>query len=129
MERINISLTERGSSREVSEIRVDGVIDTMSAGELEDVIDSLLKRDRFQIVVDLAGVESISSAGWGIIISHIKEVRSQGGDIKLAGMVPDVREIFEILELYKILTPYGSVDDALDAFAQAANSTEPKKKQ
>ena len=72
MENISISLSEGGYDREVSEIRVDGVIDTMTATELEQVIDSLLRRDRYKIVIDLAGVDYISSAGWGIFISHIK---------------------------------------------------------
>ena len=115
MDNISISLLE-GSRKEVSEIRVDGVIDTLTAGELEDVLDSLLKRDRFNIVVDLAGVDYISSAGWGIFISHIKEVRANGGDIKLASMISNVHEIYELLEFDNVLTAYPSIDEARDAF-------------
>ena len=40
MDNISISLKEN-KSKEISEIRVDGVIDTMTAGELEEVIGSL----------------------------------------------------------------------------------------
>jgi anti-anti-sigma factor len=58
MENISISLSESNQDK-VSEVRVDGVIDTTTAGELEQVIDSLLKRDRHRVVLDLAGVEYI----------------------------------------------------------------------
>ena len=119
---ISISLSEGGHHREVSEVRVDGVIDTLTASELEQVIDSLLRRDRFRIVVDLAGVDYISSAGWGIFISHIKDVRDNGGDVKLAGMIPDVREIFELLEFDKILKAYPSVDDAVRDFGSSPDN-------
>ena len=73
MENISISLQE-SKSKHISEIRVDGVIDTITANELEEVIDSLIKRERYRIILDLAGVEYISSAGWGIFISHIKDI-------------------------------------------------------
>ncbi|UCE24759.1 MAG: STAS domain-containing protein [Candidatus Zixiibacteriota bacterium] len=122
---ISISLQE-GSQSEVSEIRVDGVIDTLTAGDLEEVIDSLLKRDRYNLIVDLAGVDYISSAGWGIFISHIKEVRANGGDIKLANMISNVHEIYELLEFDNVLAVYSSVDEARDSFG--ARRTDEKKK-
>ncbi|MBK7141085.1 MAG: STAS domain-containing protein [bacterium] len=116
MENISISLSESGQDRSVSEIRVDGVIDTLTAGELEEVIDSLLKRGRYKIVFDLAGVDYISSAGWGIFISHIKEVRGRGGDIKLANMIPNVYEIYQLLEFDNVLQAFESIDDARSRF-------------
>ncbi|MCP4684326.1 MAG: STAS domain-containing protein [bacterium] len=128
MENISISLSESGHDREVSEIRVDGVVDTLTANELEQVIDSLLRRGRYKIVIDLAGVDYISSAGWGIFISHIKDVRSNAGDIKLAGMVPDVHEIFELLEFDKVLQIFTSVDDAVERFGRGQAPTGGKKK-
>ncbi|UCG61991.1 MAG: STAS domain-containing protein [Candidatus Zixiibacteriota bacterium] len=127
MDNISISLQE-GSRKEVSEVRVDGVIDTLTAGELEEVLDSLLKRDRFNIVVDLAGVDYISSAGWGIFISHIKEVRANGGDIKLANMISNVYEIYELLEFDNVLTAYPSLDEARDAFEGQLPPGEKKKR-
>ncbi len=127
MDNISISLSEGGHNREVSEIRVDGVIDTLTATELEQVIDSLLRRGRFKIVMDLAGVDYISSAGWGIFISHIKDVRANEGDIKLANMVPDVYEIFELLEFDKVLHVYTSVDEAVQTFVAGAPAESKKK--
>jgi anti-sigma B factor antagonist len=125
-ESISISLSERGRDRAVSEIRVDGVIDTLTASELEQVFDSLLRRERYRIVVDLAGVDYISSAGWGIFISHIKDVRDNDGDVKLANMIPDVREIFELLEFDKVLQSYTGVDEAIRRFG--GNSDQDSKK-
>ncbi len=128
MENISISLSESGQDRSVSEIRVDGVIDTLTAGELEEVIDSLLKRGRYRIVFDLAGVDYISSAGWGIFISHIKEVRGRGGDIMLANMIPNVREIYQLLEFDNVLQAFDSVDDARARFDTTPAESGLKKK-
>jgi anti-sigma B factor antagonist len=126
MDNIKISLSESGHGRNVSEIRVDGVIDTLTASDLEQVFESLLRRERYRIVVDLAGVDYISSAGWGIFISHIKDVRDNSGDVKLANMVSDVREIFELLEFDKVLEAHSSVESAVARFA--GSSEQPSKK-
>ena len=128
MDNISISLSEGGHRSDVSEVRVDGVIDTLTATELEQVIDSLLRRERYRVVIDLAGVDYISSAGWGIFISHIKDVRANNGDIKLANMVPDVYEIFELLEFDKVLKVYKSVDEAAEDFGELEDSGDDKKK-
>jgi len=129
MDNISISLSESGASNHISEVRIDGVIDTLTASELEEVIDSLIKRERYNIVVDLAGVDYISSAGWGIFISHIKDLRIHGGDIKLANMIPNVFEIYELLEFDNVLQAFTSVDEARGKFEAArSDSSRVKKK-
>ena len=118
MENISISLKEN-HHKDISEVRVDGVIDTLTSAELEEVLASLIKRDHYKLIIDLAGVEYISSAGWGIFISHIKDVRNNEGDIILANMVPDVYEIYELLEFDNVLKAYSSVEDAAGEFGVA----------
>ena len=127
-ENIKISVSESGADAKTSVVRVDGVIDTLTAAQLEEVLDKLIKRGRFGIILDLAGVDYISSAGWGIFISRIKEIRDSEGDIKLAGMVPNVFEIYELLEFDNILNAYDSVESARDAFGGNSGDINLKKK-
>lgn len=114
MENIKVSISDGDQS--VSTVRVDGVVDTLTASEVERAIDGLLKRNRSQIVLDLAGVDYISSAGWGVFISHLKEARDNQGDLRLSGMIPNVREIYELLEFDTVLTSYPSISQALGSF-------------
>jgi len=126
-ENMSISLSEN-AQRRISEVRVDGVIDTITAGDLEEVFESLLKRGRYRIVVDLAGVNYISSAGWGIFISNIRDVRGNDGDIKLANMVSNVYEIYDLLEFDTVLKAYDSVEAARTAFGSDGDPGDEKKK-
>ncbi len=119
MEGIQVSTEIAGSRNHISIIKVGGYIDTTTASELERALDSLLKQGRFNIIVDLGNVDYISSAGWGIFISEIKSIRENGGDLKLVRMVPDVYEIFELLEFHHILDVYDSVDEAINKFEMA----------
>jgi anti-sigma B factor antagonist len=112
---IKISL-EAANGGGLSILRVDGVVDTMTASELEKVMSSLLSQKQYRIVVDLGGVDYISSAGWGIFVSNIREVRANRGDIKLARMMPSVYEVFELLEFDSILRAFDSIDRAREDF-------------
>ncbi len=109
---LKIALSNAGPTKEVSLIRLDGVVDTMTAGELERVISSLMARGRYRLILDLAGVEYISSAGWGIFVSCLREIREHAGDVKLARMSGEVREIYELLEFDELLPSYEGLDAA-----------------
>ncbi len=128
MENIKISVSESGRDADVSVVRIDGVIDTLTATNLEEVLERLLKRGRYKIILDLAGVDYISSAGWGIFISRIKEIRDKSGDIKLANMVANVYEIYELLEFDNILSSYDSVNMAKGDFEGSLDRGPVKKK-
>lgn len=129
MEGIQVSAEVAGSRNQISIIKVGGYIDTTTSSELERSLDSLLKQGRFFLVVDLGNVDYISSAGWGIFISEIKSIRENGGDLKLVRMVPDVYEIFELLEFHHILDVYDSVDEAINKFEVLESSGQPVAKE
>ncbi len=129
MEGIQVSTEIAGSRNHISIIKVGGYIDTTTSSELERALDSLLKQGRFFIIVDLGNVDYISSAGWGIFISEIKSIRENGGDLKLVRMVPDVYEIFELLEFHHILDVYDAVDEAVNKFEMLQASGKPVAKE
>jgi anti-sigma B factor antagonist len=113
---LKIAVSNTGPTKEISIVRIDGAVDTMTAGDLEHVISSLIARGRYRLVLDLAGVEYISSAGWGVFVSHLREIRERAGDIKLARMTPDVREIYELLEFDGLLPFFNDLDSAVAEF-------------
>lgn len=114
---IVVSVMTGSRKNGVSILKVSGYLDTTTSGELEKAFYRLLDRDENRIVIDLSGVNYISSAGWGIFIGEIKEIRRKGGDLKLAGMVGDVFEVFQLLEFNTILEAYDSAEQAVAAFS------------
>lgn len=118
---IVVSVMGAKSPEEVSVIKVSGYLDTTTARDLETALNGLLDKDRYKIVLDLSGVTYISSAGWGIFIGEIKEIRNHGGDLKLAEMVGDVFEVFQLLEFQSILEAYPTIQEAREAFAKKAS--------
>ena len=126
MEGIQVSVEKIGPQSDISIIRVGGYIDTTTSSELERALDSLLKAGIVKVIIDLGSVDYISSAGWGIFISEIKGIRERGGDLKLARMIPDVYEVFELLEFNYILKAFDTVEDAVRDFEGGSVNLEEK---
>ena len=125
MEKLIISEENVNPRDRVVLLNLKGTIETTNAGTLEDVIGRIINGKCFRIIVDLSGVTYISSAGWGIFISEIKRVRRESGDIKLAAMRPEVREVFDLLEFNNILRPYPDKLEALKDFQSADTRSKP----
>jgi len=113
MEGIQLKVENKNN---ISVIKVGGYIDTTTSSELEHHLTKLLGQDLYHIVIDLSNVDYVSSAGWGIFISEIKGIREKGGDLKLVGMIPEVYEVFELLEFHYILKAFDTLEDAIKDF-------------
>ena len=71
-------------------LELKGYLDAHTAPELEEAFQSLLKNQRFNIVVNCKDLSYISSAGLGVFMAYIEDVRKNKGDIKLSNMSPKV---------------------------------------
>ena len=72
------------------------------------------------MVLDLAGVDYISSAGLRCFMLAEKQAKAQGGTIVVAAMQPVVKEIFEISRFTLVFETFATVHDAIDKLSPAA---------
>jgi anti-sigma B factor antagonist len=99
----------RVAQRERDSIQVlelKGYLDAHTAPKLEEAFQDLLKTERYNIVVNCRDLSYISSAGLGVFMAFIEDVRKHRGDIKLSNMTPKVFNVFDLLGfplLYDIL--------------------------
>ena len=97
-------------------IRTAGYIDTMTAGEMEKAIEAAVNAKNHRVIVDLSGVDYISSAGWGIFVGYKKVLTKAKGDIKLCGLKTEVQEVYDVLDFTHILECYLDAERAAAAF-------------
>src|SRR5207247_2139575 len=74
-----------------------GYLDAHTAPELEKAFQNLLDRKKYNIVVNCKDLTYISSAGLGVFMAYIEDVRKNNGDIKLSNMSAKVYNIFDLL--------------------------------
>lgn len=116
MESIEISEGKVGARRDITLLSVKGYVDTMTCSILLNKITQILQSGVFHIIVDMAQVNYVSSAGWGVFVGEIKGIRERGGDLKIVHMIPEVYDVFEMLEFHRILSYYDSIEEALNDF-------------
>jgi anti-anti-sigma factor len=109
-----------GPQGEVRLLGIEGILDTVSTRRFAQVLESRLQAGDTRILVDLSRTEFISSAGWGVFASALKELRAQGGDLKLFGMGRELKQIFEMLGLGAVLESFDVMAAALEAFGLVA---------
>ncbi len=116
MEGISIDVKRVGAREDVALLQIRGFIDTTTAPEVHRVLASLLRDGLVNIVVDMAGVGYVSSAGWGSFVGEIRDIREKGGDLRIVHMAPEVSEVFEMLEFNRIIQAYDHLEEAIDDF-------------
>ncbi len=100
-------------------VDVTGVVDTGTTLILDDHLSTLLRERHFKLVLNMAEVTYVSSAGWGLFISLLQKTREHGGDIKLAALTSEVRNVFNLLAFSNLISSFKSVDEASAAFTHA----------
>jgi anti-anti-sigma factor len=86
---------------------------------LQPLLDRALA-GRQRIVVDLSGLEYVSSAGLRCFMLAAKQAGTQGGKIVLAALRPVVAEIFQISRFDMVFELHPSVREALAAVSPDA---------
>ena len=116
MQGIKISINYVGTQADIVLISLLGYVDTTTCQELAKVLQELEQKGSQYIVADLRGVTYISSAGWGVFVGEIKNIRDNGGDLKIVQMSPEVYEVFEMLEFNRIISYCDSIEEAIDEY-------------
>lgn len=75
-------------------------------------------RDR--LVIDMTGVEYISSVGLRVLMLASKQAKAQGCALAVSGLQPVVREIFEISRFNLVLQVFPTLREALAALSTEA---------
>lgn len=89
-----------------------GEIDLHRSAEFQQALLALAAEKPEQIVLDLAGVDYMDSSGVASLVKLLARVRRDGIGLKLAGMKPRVRSVFEITRLDTVFDIYGSTEEA-----------------
>ncbi len=100
----------------VALLRVEGDVDAGTVDTFREGIDALLARGEHKFVVDLSGVPFMDSAGLATLVQLFKRVRIGEGDVRLAGLQPDVLRVFQLVRLTRVFDVYETADDAVASF-------------
>jgi len=106
------------ATRAVGDVQILDCSGQITLGEgtrtVRDAVVNLLEKGNKKIVLNLAGVSYIDSAGVGELVSTYASVSNRGGQLKLLHLTKRIREL---LTLTKLLTVFQVFEEEKDAVA------------
>jgi len=84
--------------------------------QVKDRIKDLLSDGQRRILLNLADVTYIDSAGLGALISSYTTARREGGSLKLVNLTKRIQDLLAITKLITVFETFDSEPEALDSF-------------
>lgn len=97
-------------------VDVVGKLDTQTAGSAMDQLQQYLGVDKGNLLINLSGLDFVSSSGLRVILRAAKQVRASGGNMKVCGARGVVKEVLEISGFDSLLDLHEDEDQALASF-------------
>ena len=100
---------------------LDGPINGTTYRLLDEEVGRLLAGPYKTLVLDMKGVDQVTSAGIGVIMKAKASAKNKGGDVAMRNVQPQVKRVFEIMSLVPALNVFESraeLDDYLTGIQQ-----------
>ena len=97
-----------------SVLKVSGRMDVVFGPTFEKECQELIEAEEKKLIIDMSGLEYISSAGLRSILSSAKKMKAAGGSMQFCGLQGVVKEVFEISGFCSMFTVTESVEQAFD---------------
>ena len=88
---------------------------------LKDRIASMMQQGRKKLLLNLANVPYIDSAGLGELVRTYTTVNRQGGSLKLLSLTKRITDLLAITKLLTVFETFDSEADAVRSFHTSAN--------
>ncbi|MDK2848492.1 MAG: anti-sigma factor antagonist [Desulfuromonadales bacterium] len=111
---MNMEIDERGNIVLISV--VEERLDAHNSTDLKTRLLSLFEDGKNNMVINLEGVRFVDSSGLGALVSGFKNASARNGNLKLAGLQPQVQSMFELTRLHRVFEIFPNSEDAIASF-------------
>jgi anti-sigma B factor antagonist len=103
-------------SSEAVILTLAGQLDAHTFDRLEACVREVFESGRFNLILEVSGVDYLSSAGVGVLFSSLTCARESGGNVVLLNMSPAVAEVVNALGMAQMFTIATDREAALHSF-------------
>lgn len=98
-------------------IALTGSVDALTASEAGAFLSAQVREGATRVILDLSGVDYMTSTGLRVILVTLHETRQAGGDLRLAAAQEDVLKVLSMSGFTSIIKNYPDVAAAVASFA------------
>jgi anti-sigma B factor antagonist len=89
---------------------------------LKDKVQSLIQQGQKNLLVDLAEVSYVDSAGLGELVQAFVTTKNRGGTLKLVNVTKRLRDLLVVTKLLTVFETFDNEPSALASFGAASNA-------
>jgi anti-anti-sigma factor len=112
---VGLSVLHEPIDEDVDLLHVCGFIDAHTFKRFESTVGDLFARGRYRLIVDMAGVSYVSSAGAGVLVAAASEAEENGGRLVVLDAREAVMAVLRLLGVTRMLTIKNDREEALTA--------------
>ena len=102
--------------KRVDLITAKGRIDSSNAAQFDEVLKESIANGQNNLVLDLEGIEYMSSAGLRAIVAALRECKSNRGDVRIGAHSERVAEVFQLAGLARMFQIFDDTTTAVGSF-------------
>ena len=95
---------------DIDVLSLEGVLSDDTITEIREVIEGVIDRGTTRLALEMSGVNYISSAGIGMLVSVKRRSTREGFRLSLCGLNSDLQELFTLTRLDQVFTLADSVE-------------------
>lgn len=107
---------EQQTYKRVDLVTVTGRVDGTNWSELDGAFSALHAEGRYSIVVDVEGVDYMSSAGLRALVAALRECKNHGGDLRIANPSQRMSDVLSLAGLDTVFSIYDDQASAIGSF-------------
>jgi len=108
--------SEQAAAISVSVYMLIGRIDPETAPEFESTMKNFQKTEK-NLVFDFSNLSYLNSFGIGILVDNQKNFVKNNGVIKICGLSPSIKKIFQITYLTRVFEIYEDIAQTIASFS------------
>lgn len=93
-------------------ITLTGTLDIMGVNSIDVKFAGYCSGEHVRVLVDLTGVDYLTSIGIRMLISNAKSLLSRGGRMVLVNPAPDVKAVLEMTGIPAVIPMYDNLESA-----------------
>ena len=117
MNDVNITIRTEHVNEQCSSATLVGRFDARNAQTVKETFKQLIDEGTTCLIIDLAQVPFIDSAGLTALVSALKLARRNGGNVLLVGIQPQARTVLSLTMLDQVFTIHPSIEAALSSLS------------
>ncbi len=94
-------------------VQLDGRLDITHSDEVEAKLLDDVQAGQGDIIINLQNISYISSSGIRIFVGMVRELEKQNRKLKLCNITPNVKKVFDVVELLDLFEVFDTEQEAL----------------